>query len=86
VPHEPTRDMAEFPGSLDATFLKDLQVRPCSWTGGTWRGASGPALRDVYCLAIRKACNNCVPVVEGETRERRNSEVHCFFSPPLPDP
>ncbi len=26
MPHEPTRDMAEFPGSLDATFLKDLQV------------------------------------------------------------
>ena len=26
--HEPTRDMAEFPGSLDATFLKDLQVSP----------------------------------------------------------
>jgi hypothetical protein len=26
LPHEPARDMAEFPRSLDATFLKDLQV------------------------------------------------------------
>ena len=34
--HEPTRDMAEFPGSLDATFLKDLQVGPRCLDADMW--------------------------------------------------
>ena len=75
LPHEPARDMAEFPGSLDATFLKDLQVShaaTCVWMTcracGTlccevlWLGKAG---RKVQYRPIMTAMLQ--PAVTGDT-------------------